>query len=86
MKTGLFAALLLVVALVASSLAREASWPGNYTDKKYLGGQAVFQLNILQEGDNISIDFDAVYNGGHGCAPEASGPAKVVDQYTPKFT
>lgn len=86
MKTGLFSALVLVVALVASSLAKEASWTGNYTDKKYLGGQAVFQLNILQEGDTISIDFDAVYNDGHGCAPQGSGPAKVIDQSTLKFT
>jgi hypothetical protein len=67
-------------------LAKEKGWSGNYTDNKYLNGQAVFQLNILQEGDSISVDFDAAYKDGHGCAPEASGPAKVADNNTLKFT
>jgi hypothetical protein len=62
------------------------SWSGNYTEKKLLNGQAVFQLNILQEGAQISVDFDAAYNDGHGCAPQASGPAKAVDKNTLKFT
>lgn len=74
MKTGLLAALMLCLALAASS-AGESNWSGNYTEKKFLNGQAVFQLNILQEGDAISVDFDAAYNDGHGCAPEANGPA-----------
>ncbi len=86
MKTGWFSALLLTAALAVSALATGASWTGNYTDKKYLNGQAVFQLNILQEGETISVDFDAVYNDGHGCAPQGNGPAKVVDQSTLKFT
>lgn len=66
--------------------AKEASWTGNYTDKKYLNGQAVFQFNILQEGETISIDFDAAYNDGHGCAPQASGTAKAEGKDTLKFT
>lgn len=65
---------------------KDAGWTGNYTDKKYLNGQAVIQLNILQEGETISIDFDAVYNDGHGCAPQGSGSAKIADKNTLKFT
>ena len=65
---------------------RERELGGIYTDKKFLNGQAVFQLNILQGGGQISIDFDAVYNDGHGCAPEANAMAKVVDKNTLKFS
>jgi hypothetical protein len=86
MKTGLFSAAFLCLCLAASLPAKEANWTGNYTDKKYLNGQAVFQLNVLQEGGTITVDFDAVYNDGHGCAPEGSGPARVVDQNTLTFT
>ena len=81
-----FAVLLLCLGLAVLLPAKEASWTGNYTDKKYLNGQAVFQLNILQEGETITVDFDAVYNDGHGCAPQGNGPAKVVDKDTLKFT
>ena len=80
------AALLLCFGLVAALPAKEAGWTGNYTDKKYLNGHAVIQLNILQAGETISVDFDAVYNDGHGCAPKGSGPAKVVDKNTLLFT
>ena len=80
------AALFLSLALAATLPATETNWSGNYTDKKYLNGQAVFQLNILQEGAQITVDFDAAYNDGHACAPQASGPAQVVDAKTLKFT
>ncbi|HEX4667152.1 MAG TPA: hypothetical protein VH207_11170 [Chthoniobacterales bacterium] len=86
MKTGLFTALLLGVVLAGSSLAAGESWTGSYTDKKFLNGQAVFQLNVVQEAETISVDFNGVYNDGHGCAPHGNGPAKVVDQNTLKFT
>jgi hypothetical protein len=40
MKAGLSATVLCL--FVATSLpAKEANWTGNYTDKKYLNGQAV---------------------------------------------
>src|SRR5450631_2896206 len=78
-------ALFLTLALAASLSARETTWTGNYTDKKYRNGQAVFQLNVLQEGAQITVDFDAAYNDGHGCALGGSGPAKVVDKNTLKF-
>ena len=84
----IFAATLFIATLAGPSQTEggdNTSWTGNYTDKKYINGQAVFQLNILQEGSQISVDFDAAYNDGHGCAPQASGPAKVVDKHTLKF-
>jgi hypothetical protein len=86
MKTALFSVLLLGLGLAASSLAAGESWTGNYTDKKYLNGKAVFQLNIREEGETISVDFDAVYNDGHGCAPQGNGSARIADRNTLKFT
>ncbi|MBA3650011.1 MAG: hypothetical protein H0W66_00655 [Chthoniobacterales bacterium] len=84
MKTS-WAALVLIFSLAVSLPAGETSWTGNYTDKKYLNGQAVLQLNILEEKGAISVDFDAAYNDGHGCAPQASGPAQIVDKNTLRF-
>ena len=76
MKTALFSAAFIALFLTASLLAKEANWTGNYTDKKYLNGQAVFQLNILQEGGTITADFDAVYTDGHAAHPRAMGPPR----------
>ena len=77
---------MLCLGLAAPVPAKEANWTGNYTDKKYFNSQAVFQLNILQEGETISVDFDAVYSDGHGCAPQGSGQAKVIDKNSLKST
>ena len=69
-----------VVILIAAPLRVEAAdpgWAGQYADKKFLGGRAVFQLSIEQSGSALQVAFDAVYNDGHGAAPEAEGPAKV---------
>jgi hypothetical protein len=68
----------ILVCRISSAFAAEpASWAGQYADKKFLGGRAVFQLSIEQSGSAIQVAFDAVYNDGHGAAPEAEGPAKV---------
>jgi len=86
MKRSLLSAAFLGVFFAALSSAKDASWTGNYTDKKFLNGQAVFQLNILQEGKTITVDFDGVYTDGHGCAPQGNGPATIVNNDTLKFT
>jgi hypothetical protein len=85
MKTITFFGVLVFLA-TAGAVAKEPSWTGNYGNKQYLGGKAVFQLNILEENGQISVDFDAVYNDGHGCAPEGSGLAKPRDKETLKFS
>ena len=69
---------LFIFAALASALAAEApNWAGEYADKKFLNGKAVFQLSIEQSGTAIQVSFDAVYNDGHGAAPEAHCPARV---------
>jgi hypothetical protein len=73
-------------AFIATALAAEQNWTGEYADKKFLNGKAVFEMSVEQSGNTIQVSFDAVYNDGHGCAPEASGPAKVLDKNTLSFT
>src|SRR5438045_9692064 len=89
MARAISVGMLLLAAAVGALPAKEtesANWTINYTDKNFLNGKAVFQLNIFQEGDRIMVDFDAVYNSGRSCAPEGNGPAKVIDNNTLSFT
>jgi hypothetical protein len=75
-RTGLIAFLTLATCIVASG-AEAPNWAGEFTDKKFLGGLAVFQMSITQSGKGWHVAFDAVYTDGHGAAPEAEGPGKV---------
>jgi hypothetical protein len=70
-------AALFVFRLSSAFGAETASWAGEYSDKKFLNGRAVFQLSIEQSGGRMQVSFDAAWNDGHGAAPEAEGPAKV---------
>jgi len=61
----------LVLALIAASFTLEAAdsgWIGQYTDKKFLAGRAVFQLSIEQSGSAMQVSFDAAWADGHGAA------------------
>jgi hypothetical protein len=57
--------------------ADSANWTGEYTDKNFLGGSAVFQLDIAQSGSAWQVTFDAVHKDAHGAAPEGEGPGKI---------
>jgi hypothetical protein len=72
-----FAILFLALCSTAVNAADSAGWVGEYTDKKFLSGRAVFQLSIDQSGSAMQIRFDAAWNDGHAAAPEADGPGKV---------
>ena len=61
-----------------NAFSAEQSWAGEYADKKFLNGKAVFEMSVKQSGNTIQISFDAVYNDGHGVAPEGQGPAKIT--------
>jgi hypothetical protein len=82
----LLAALVLLSAYNAQA-GEPTTWTGEYADKKFMKGQAVFQLSLTQEGSQtVKIGFDAAYNNGRDCAPEAEGTAKIVAKGTLKFT
>jgi hypothetical protein len=76
------------LSLIASYPARaaEPSWAGQYADKNFNGGKAVFQLTIEQSGGAIQVSFDAAHNDAHGAAPEGQGPAKVSGKDMLTFT
>jgi hypothetical protein len=76
MKTVATIAVLALFCLAANA-ADSPGWAGQYTDKKFLGGRAVFQLSIDQSGNATQVSFDAAWADGHGAAPEAEGPAKI---------
>lgn len=76
-RHGAATILFLAMTSFAVHAAESPAWAGEYSDKKFLGGRAVFQLSIEQSGSAMQVTFDAVYNDGHGAAPEAEGPAKV---------
>ena len=65
--------------------AEPPNFTGEYADKKFLNGQAVFQLSLEQKGNTVSIFFAAGYNDGHGTAPEANCTGKVSAKGTVEF-
>ncbi len=76
----------LVVALSLASIAvSRPDFAGEYSDKKFLKGQGVFELSLEQHGNNVSIFFSAGYNDGHGAAPEADGHGTVTPKGTVEF-
>jgi hypothetical protein len=76
-----------IVLLVAiRSVAAEApNWAGEYANKKFLNGEAVFEISIAQSGNAIQVVFGAAYSDGRGAAPEGQGPAKITSKGTLAF-
>jgi hypothetical protein len=72
-------------ATAFSSDSTELSWTGEYADKNFLNGQAVFELSVSQSGNTIKIAFDAAYGDGHGAAPDGEGQAKITGKNTLQF-
>jgi hypothetical protein len=68
-------ATIILLFLVAGVQAENFS--GEYADRKFLNGQAVFQMSIEQGGNAVSVWFSAGYNDGHGAAPDATGSGRV---------
>jgi hypothetical protein len=83
-------ALALLVSIVLgtttpTTFSAEPNWAGEYTDKKFLNGQAAFQMSIDQSGNTIQVSFDAAYNDAHGAAPDGEGPAKIASNTMLEF-
>lgn len=78
----LFTAIALGLSVTA---AGPSNFAGEYADKKFLNGQAVFEMSLEQSGNTVSVFFSAVYNDGHGAAPEADGAGKVTPKGTVEF-
>jgi hypothetical protein len=78
--------LILLVALALLAIAAGTSnFAGEFADKKFLDGQAVFELSLEQNGNTVSVFFSAVYSDGHGAAPEANGTGEVTNKGAVEF-
>lgn len=62
------------------------SFVGEYADKSFMGGQAVFQLSVEEGGGKMGVWFSTAYNDGHGCGPEAAGSARLSGKNTLEFS
>lgn len=82
----LTACLSVLLSPVLLHASEGADWAGEYSDKKFLNGSAVFQLTIEQSGNKIQVSFDAANNNGSGCAPEAQGMATASGKDKLTFT
>lgn len=72
-------------ATASNTSSAEPNWAGEYADKKFLDGQAIFQMSIEQSGNAIQVSFDAAYNDAHGAAPDGQGPGRITTKDALKF-
>lgn len=82
------AALFIWIVLGATAFSAQSadlSWAGEYADKNFFNGQAVFEMSISQSGNAIKIAFDAAYSDGHGAAPDGEGQANITGKNTLQF-
>jgi len=74
------------IAFALSIMAAEApNFAGEYADKNFLKGQAVFQMSLEQSGNTVSVWFSAGYTDGHGAGPDADGSGKITSKGTVEF-
>jgi hypothetical protein len=87
MRWGTVALLVSTVlgATASTMFSAEQNWAGEYADKKFLNGQAVFQMSIQQSGNSIQVAFGAAYVDAHGATPESDGQAKITGANTLEF-
>jgi len=72
-------------ATASKMIPAEPNWTGEYANKNFLNGQAVFEFSIAQSADAIKIAFDAAYNDAHGAAPDGEGQARITGKNTLEF-
>lgn len=77
------------LSLLLSSLPLRAGssqvWAGEFADKNYKNGKAVFQMSIEQNGNDLIVFFSAAHNDGSGAAPEADGKGQIISKGPAEF-
>jgi hypothetical protein len=66
--------------------AQPPNFAGEYADRNFLNGRAVFQMSLEQSGSSVSVWFSAGYNDGHGCSVDARGTGKLTGKGAVEFT
>lgn len=79
----LFILITLIVGVVFGADA--PSFAGEYADKQFHGGKAVFHMSIEGTGNNTQVWFSAGNNDGQGTAPEGQGKGKFTGKGTLEF-
>jgi hypothetical protein len=78
MKRSSFLLAMIALILIRTVTAAEPQkFDGEFVDKNFLNGQAVFDFSIHQLGNALEIAFDAAYSDGHGATPDATGAGQV---------
>jgi len=72
-------------ATIPNTALAGSNWTGEYANKNFLNGEAVFQFSIEPSGTAIKIAFDAAYNDAHGAAPDGEGQARITGKNTLEF-
>jgi len=65
--------------------AGSENFTGEYADKKFMNGQAVFQLSLEQSGNTVSVFFNASRNDGQGASPEGDAKGHVTGKGMVEF-
>src|ERR1043166_1723759 len=65
--------------------AQPANFSGEYADKKFMNGQAIFQLSLEQSGKEVSVFFNGVRHDGQGAAVEGDARGKITGKGTVEF-
>ena len=76
---------IIVVAAHSGFAAQVPTFSGEYADKKFMNGQAVFQLSLEQSGNEVSVFFNGVRNDGQGAAVEGDSKGRVTAKGTVEF-
>jgi len=72
-------------ATIPNTALAGSNWTGEYANKNFLNGEAVFQFSIEQSANAIKIAFDAAYNDAHGAVPDGEGQARITGKNTLEF-
>lgn len=68
-----------------STRAAHAQLAGEYADKSYRGGSAVFQMSIEGGGNATQVWFSAIRHDAQGAAPEGQGYGKMNNKGALEF-
>jgi hypothetical protein len=85
MKLSPLSFALFIVIIGTACGAGSENFTGEFADKKFMNGQAVFQLSLEQSGNDVSVFFNAVRNDGQGAAPEGDAKGHVTGKGTVEF-
>jgi hypothetical protein len=77
---------LISISVTTAIPAGAQNFAGEYADRNFLNGQAIFQMSLEQSGNTVSLWFSTGYNDRHDCGPDAEGKRKITPKGAIEFT